>query len=413
MNKTSSKKAFSILSLYVILLCVLLLVVGIASFAWFMTNDKVEIQSGSEMNVTVGSRLEVAEHLESGERQWGSALKLDKELELSVLDCSGDGKKFYSPEVLDGNDGPVSGTIDQLTNLKGYVIEIPIDIRSSHKLDVYLGSLSSVLPAVTALEGAGHNKSMFGEFSAGYISGAVRVAFLEVEYGQDNKITKEELKFVWAPNSKVELVSNADGTYELNNPGKAEEDYEYISALDTQGAPVYTSYTDEQKKRGDFLLAEGGELCTTDQIIDGTGRINQSRIITSFTEDGVLQEKNILIRVWFEGTDRECDKAFTNGLVKYNFSLTGVIPKAQPNEEILYANDTFTVNDAGGGAHTLTIKEGYEDSFVYSLDGITWAQLSVAGRTFEADITKIYVRIKETQDTMASSVRELSFVNNV
>ncbi len=180
------KKTFRII---VVMFLVLVLTVSGISFAWFMENMAIKVSGGDNMNITVGGDLQIAWHSESP--HWGTELKGNVK-NIAMLDCSGDGEKFFVGEV--GEDGDiVPGTMKPITGkeLEGSVLELAIDIRTSHKMDVYLGSLSAVAPVISEYitdKDSPHNNSLSGQFSADWIAAAARVAIYEVEYDDNDNI---------------------------------------------------------------------------------------------------------------------------------------------------------------------------------------------------------------------------------
>ncbi len=382
------------IKLFSIIFLLLLLVVAIASFSWFVNLDSVTIDSADNMSVQVGSSLEIGIRDENGEIKWSENGKLSLTKPLSVLDCSGDGRTFFVPSALDKTDTPTAMT--PLEDFGGYVIDTVVSLKTGNKIDIYLGSKSYVKPMSTSA--TGESKSDFGNFSKDYISGCVRVAFFEVEYDENGN--QKELTApicVWAPNSKTQLSHNEEtNVWSVAENGTPETEYIYYSATDAT-----TAYTSEQFGEGKFIVAEGAELCTADTTVQNP-QVNRAPKLLSFTPDGTEQEKHLLIRVWFEGTDREAGAVLDGGKVKYNFSLVGVVPKSAPTD--LTALNALTLTATADNKYTFG--NNLSGAFLYSTDGLVWSTLGDNAAFDEAQAQRgIYVCLKETAENAASTPR--------
>ncbi len=368
--------------LFTILFAVILLAVGIASFSWFMSLDHVEIQSDKDMSISVGSSLEIMLHGDET-KTWSNNLSYTTGA--NIVDCSGDGVNFFAPVTLDGNDAPLSMQKVEAASYSGFLLDTYLDVRSSSKMDLYLGSLSEIAPMFA--NGEEKNQLDNAPYSKGNIAGAVRVAFFEVSYNDQDQPTIGEPICVWAPNSKTELKIT-DGVPSVTYSGTPEASYSYY-----KNTTETVTYTDDDIKNGKLILAESNELCTAD---NGAAAINKSPCLLSFTEEGTLQVKHLLIRIWFEGTDRESNSLFNGGKVQYKISLAGVMPKAEQPQASIDALNALTFTQASAGVYSFG--GSYDPTlFIYSKDGINWSQLG-SGATFsqEAAASKVYVRLCET-----------------
>ncbi len=376
--------------LYALLFTAIVIITAAASFAWFMNLENVQIESDNNMSITVGTTLEIREH---GTELWGQKLTFSRKMLL--VDCSGNGVDFYAPLNLDNTDQPSS--MFKLTNFDGYIIDTYIDVRSKSKMELYLGSNSRIYPTEPTEENPNINESLYdGVESLGAIAGCVRVAFFEVTYDErDNPVIGEPI-CVWAPNSKYELtMAGMDSS--VKTDGVREPSYGYYIGYNRDSI---RSYSVDDCLAGKFSIAEKEALCfSTDTGI----MANAAPKLLTFEQEGVVQEKHMLIRIWFEGTDREARYVLNNGIVDYDFEFVGMPEKSAPSDENTAKLDALTLAENGEG-----YSFGDYDStlFIYSLDGLTWTTLG-SGKQFTADDYKngIYVKLKETYTTKESAHR--------
>ncbi len=401
----------------VAMILVLVLTLSVVSFAWFMENMNVRLSGGENMNITVGGDLEVAWH--TADAKWGTEIR-ENVTDIAMLDCSGNGQSFYEGEI--GLDGSIAdGSMRELTldNRGGSVLEIALDFRTSHKTDVYLGSLSSVAPIIDEYvdltlaenQGVEHNNSISGgKFSADWIAAAARVAFLEVEYDDQDQIASEELKCIWIPNAGVKLEGTGSDAVLIQN-SDIPLTYTYCSGVDAAGNPIESTFTyDPGSTSNPIVLAEGDQLCTADQGVDFSA--NQAPKILSFDKDGAMQVKHLVIRIWFEGYDPECTEVMLGGNVKYTFSFAGMLQKTALTEEqtagfalsadnATSENEIYYTGDAQSG-YRLQIPEALSGQLIYSTEGIDYSDYPADGDVAFGAGQTVYLRMKETADTYAS-----------
>ncbi len=422
----SNKKKINnrLLKISIILYAVLIAVVGVFSVAWFVTNKRVEIGVNEEISLAVGNNLEFA-LVEDATKDpdWRSKIVLSPKSDRNYPDVTaglvGDELKFYYPTVLDDHDNvlPNSEYLSELTGDEGYYIQLRLKFRASVNMGVYLTDESFVKPIKTS-----KIDSAYGEISTDYIAGAARIAFSEItETDADGKILKETLKNVWIPNDKYELYyKEVDTTVEgqtvkttrafVDDDGKRESFYRdvtdendpnynnaapygYLSVVNNQiryNAWAEEDYCKKLVTVGNSLLASSG--------LDNEPVINSAKELLTFTSDGTLQEKELMVRIWFEGTDREADKALNGGKVNYNLTFLG-IDKKEASEE----NETKLNSLAYGvdGKLYLNSEPATEkDNLLYSYNGIDWNSYSPTGSNVaplkDNEKNYVYVRIRET-----------------
>ncbi len=386
----------------VVMLLVLALATAGVSFAWFMENMEIKVSSGDNMNISVGGDLQVKWH---DDITWGSALKGDVN-NITMLDCSGNGEDFFTGNV-DDNGDITPGTMIQLKDeeLKSAVLEVAVDLRASQKMDVYLGSVSAVDPIIRGYvedpNEKNNNSITGGKFSADWIAAAVRVAFIEV-ITNENGETTEKLKFIWVPNADAKL--NADNTFDESGADIPLK-YEYCKGIDDNSNPIVDTDTyDKGKLDNNFVLAQGDQLCNADNKEVKEKAANLSPKIVSFTEEGKMQEKHLIIRIWFEGYDNECTKAMLGGKVKYTFSFAGMVARKDADVTNFNATSISATGNAENG-YTLTIPESLKGKIIYSTNGFDYSDYTEG--TPITGATEVYLRIKETKSTYASNILKI------
>lgn len=273
----------------VILLVSVLVVIIIATFAWFITGQNV---STVNMDVHVGKATYVQVSGDEG-NNWSEDLDVDIGVNNNFKEISGNGTSFFAPvyDGVRGSDGVYSTQLVSFEkvadNVKYY--EHTFEFRSDTTQDVYLAPES----CVTSVGGQGNS----------YIDGAVRVAFFELDDAGN-----ETLKYIWAPNSNVEYSAE---TNSFTREGTVEPYYYYqksvtpvdVSALEASNANaavISTANTDETGCGYDpankFLWTSEGNMPADAPAIL---RLDASNA------DGHVHKK-MVVRVWLEGHDREC-----------------------------------------------------------------------------------------------------------
>ncbi len=387
------------LTIPIILYLVIIISVTVYTFSWFVSNRRVEIGLDDEINITIDNKLEIS-NADAEEHVWGNKIELSLANDEIYPDITGNGIDFYYPTYLVDGDTPNMddvGSYKKLTDADSshYLLTLRILFRSTENINVYLGNQSAISPKNTEYIGADARRSMFGDFSADYIAGCSRVAFLEVDNGV------EMLKNVWIPNDKYHLTY-AEGTdsASFNSSGEREEKYGYHTVEAGQIKEVY--YTTDDVLNGSLTI--GSENLATGATQTVGPMVNGAVPLLSFSGQA-LEEKELIIRIWFEGTDREADKAFNGGQVTYNFEFLGII------------KDEATVADQQKIESLVCKQDGYlyfgnetevAKGFLYSLNAIDWQQYGgVGGIKFTSSDTKVYVKTLETPSSKSSVIYEI------
>lgn len=376
----------------------LLFLVASATFAWFFINKEVEVDYKSEIICEAGTSLEISmlesRNEASGEELWSqySGYVKYEATSAKIEDISGNGKELYSPTsiITNPNTGKLEpeGMVEAVkTDKDGYgqYLEVEIKLRSTSAMNVYLSGNSSVIPTNTS----DTDRNAFGDFSRHYISGAVRVAILEV----DEK-GNEELKMIWAPNPNIELqYDKKTGKYKLEKNGVIEEYSYYKKNPTTDKIEKYYVTADEYVEKS-FVL---GTTSTTESMV------NNSPILTTLSPslgDDLIEQK-LIIRVWFEGTDREADQALGGGQVIMNLKFIGMSEKLAPTDEMMQKVDNISIEKQDDGSY---IYRNLTEDIMFSVNGYEWIQYSSTNLTviknYIKDLKsdgKVYFKVPETE----------------
>lgn len=356
------------------------------SYAWFYINQQVDVTYTPNIECEAGHSLEISV---DGGATWAGGAKLTSATP-KMLDITGDGINLYKPITVDEQYQPQgfkkATKVDSETG-DGDFIEIEVQLRTNSEMDVYLSGNSFVSPIA---EGTATN-SIYGNFSKNYIAGAVRVSVTEVISG------KEELRMLWDPNPYYKLTRNTNGTYTFNKQvisGNVDaSNYKYhIYDSQTSTYPIKALTMDDIVNKKISLGNVGG----TDELTAG-----DSPVLTSFVPDGsgLMMYKTLIIRVWFEGTDREADQALSGGVIKMYFRFNGV-----NKNPVLESNQTAINSITYSNKQFQNLQTGYQ----YSYNGFEWNTYT-SGQSLPTSIYNIwYWRYPETEENLASNYKKIT-----
>ena len=386
------KNKISYLIMSVIMLFMLTITV---TFAWFFVNQQVEVDYGSEIICQAGTSLELSMlegYDENNEEVWSpySGYVRYSETSAKIEDITGDGKELYVPSSLMTN--PETGELlpeglkeAEKTDEDGYgqYLEMKVKFKSLSSMNIYLSGDSLVKPATTS----DTDRNAFGNFSKHYIVGAIRVAILSVDEN-DN----EEIKMIWAPSPKVELSYNKKtGKYSLDTNGNIEE-YSYYKKNPATGVVerYYVTSDDYANKR--FVL---GSTNTNETFTNNSPLLGQ--VLPVLGEN--FGEEKLVIRVWYEGTDREANQALGGGQVKLNLKFIGMNAKSPATKEMEDSVNNITTEKTEGRYSFNNVSEG----ILYSLNGYEWKKYDTTSQTLinsylkeQKKDTKVYFKSPET-----------------
>ena len=422
-----------------------------ATVGWFAMNTEVEIEAKEgnlQMAVDSGD-LKIS--LDAA-GEFGSELKMTTELTKYKIDISGDGETLYFPKTLGTDDQPNLAVWDDFVDVTGnndYYVDLKAYFQTTRSIDVYLTGDSTVRGVEKLKNSTGDDttfsrRSMYAlensMFSCDAIVGAARVAFLEV-VGQDehgNDILA--LKNVWVPNDNIQLKYGTNDKATLSTNGTSEatstNGYTYLKpdqanncyTLGQYSADDYAHYSNGEDSCHFISVTKFFEEDADNAVSVSTfnntvlanvktNMANQAVSLLHFEEDGTLQTKALVIRIWFEGTDREADKACNGGMAKYDLHFIGIqkdetktLKDGADGETVLGGNEEGIWFDPDAKtlkycSNSAAVGDG---ELIYSLDGFNWSDYTTTtvGKKINqgnAD-TYIYAQLKEKAQTKASNV---------
>lgn len=337
-------------------ICVILLIAFVGgTLAWFYLNEQVMISYGNNIFCEAGDSLEISLVENGSTSRWSSLIDY-RSGEFTTVDISGNGQNLYRPSEIDENQRPI-GFIDAVSSLddtSSYdFIELEVAFRSLSKMNVYLSEESFINPANP--DDSTHN--IYGNFSRDYIAGAMRVAVVE----------GDELRMLWAPNSQYQLIQNGNGSFSFNSGAKGDSDPE----------TSYSYYVENEEGEMVERVVSAEEYASKRFVVDSTGAhksyTGNSAVLVSLNPatEGTYDQKNVKIRIWFEGTDREAHQALAGGNVDVKLKFVGVHKETDESKQA--AIDGITFNNA-------TSKfGGVSAGMVFSTDGRVWTTVNTAG----------------------------------
>ena len=362
-------------SLELLLIMVSVLVV---SYAWFFRGTQVE---SKDLTIKTKASRILYISLDNG-ITWDTELSLNLGNDFKFnTEVTGNGIKFYKALTKREDGAPITFT----TAEKGVdYLEFDILFKANAPLGVFLDSDSYVLPSVGTTQnnliGQGVlRRSSYGDFSRDLIAGAVRVAFIENDYVEDQYVPKLKTSMVWAPNKNYELIyQNNQYTFDINSTNP--QDYKYVDAEEGINYVNVDNLKDNLNTDFDNDYANGDPMIT--------------KIDENFN-NGI---KAVTVRIWIEGNDREAHTALTGGIFTLNLSFMGIIKNENnniPNVEINQTDMTIT---------------NYDNTMEYSKDnGNTWIKYETDSNPVFQENDKVFVRYSETDNYYASNYIELNY----
>ena len=409
MKKTSNLKRYA--KFGVVLYIVILGLVAVVSFAWFIINREVSLESSNELVVTAGNNLEISNDGET----WGSKITIGMDdINFSYPDISGDGLTFYYPKSLTHDDQLFENdpaTLKQITSSEeGYFLEFELYFRTTANIGVYLESSSYVKGADLTNYSVGVYKNFFIPVDG--IAGAARAAFL-TEDESDNLTVKS----VWVPADNYQFsFEQSEDTAEtipvFRADGVREDSYKYVSVDQAANKVVHNVYGVEDYLDHKIFVGKNGlaknasvvEVPVLDeegnQVLDESGKpltkfqdvpamINNSPELLTFNSREGLVKQKLVVRIWIEGTDREAHFAFNGGTMVYKLNFIGIEKDAPLTLE---ANSISYVD----GRLLYDGDQVSKDLLLYSVNGIDWEHYSPDNEIIQ-NYDVIYVKLAETK----------------
>ncbi len=371
-----------ILIISIIAIAVVLTAIG-GSLAWFYINESSYVDYGSDIACEAGQSLEIS--IDGGEN-WSGFITNDG-FGSSTVDITGNGIDMFKPVSIDETTSPTgfqrAVAVDE--NGSGDYIDIDLMFRTTSKMNVYLNGESYIKPVNPNLGG-----NMFGNFSRDFIAGATRVAFIEVTEDAEGA-EQYDLKMIWAPNPSYQLSKSTGGIYTFSASG-SRETYYYTEYED--GEYVKKAYTSNDFATSKFVAGSTGA-----DISNG----GESAVLFSTSPSaGEFDYKRMIIRIWFEGTDREANEALAGGKVSAKLKFTG-ISKAVATEDSQSEIDNITYNTETNSL------DGILPEMYFSTNGYTWIAYNEAKPNIPtlSSGMKIYFRYNETKSYLKTDVSEI------
>lgn len=264
------------------------------SFSWFY-DGRIANVSGITIEAVPANNLRVKLTSES---DWNKKLTLDFSDNV-MHPVSGDGENFFASVIGRNEDTDLLeikgfSKIDNIASYGIYEKEFSFIVENSKQLTLMQSSY------VSPAEG---NITYPYYFNAGYICAAIRVAVMVKDIQGDYV-----LKYVWMPNSDIEIFCNEEGTLEVNENGVVEENYIFRSSPEGDPFVVETNGESTGVKEKDGVMYLWGEL-------------EEDLPLCKIEGDTPVDVK---IVIWLDGEDRECRNELIGGQVKAKFDFTVV-----------------------------------------------------------------------------------------
>ena len=344
---------------------------SIASYAWFYSGTTTSTTLETKVNAV--NTIEVS--LDNGDT-WNSSSGIHIYSNIVFNnETTGDGINMYTASLKDGSGNPISFKT-AIAN-EDY-LEFTILFKTTLPTKIFLEKSSKISPTCGIENIIGEEvprKSSDGDFSRDFISGAVRVAFIENDYSQGKYSKQNYTKLVWAPNKNYEL-RETDDKYQAITNSTSTQNYNYLK-------PV-TKYTSVE--------------ASVDNLVD---EINASYDLKNSGGDKYLLEigqnepvyKALTIRVWVEGNDRETVSPLLGGMFDIKLSFVG-LEKESNTKELEVSKSGNTLN-------------GLTSEMEYKINNGIWTPYTNGELNFENQ--KVFVRYKETDKTFPSEAIEFEF----
>lgn len=284
-NASISNLLFKSIAMLIVLISV--------TFSWFVFTKDSNLES-----ILSGVSKAGSVSISTDGEKWGSKLEFNADSgNITITEYSGNGQKLYMPVIekkqivsyfLPGETGIGSDT---------NYIEATAYIKTDIPIHLYLSQLCSVTPSDSSEK-------------ANFIAGAVRVAVW----------VEGEEPIIWAPNSTFEYKN---GT--INPEGTPESKYTYVySESNEQIIDVNNIITIDNSELKAAGVSENKKFVwgNLKDIKDYENSVDP--IFSTEKEFEGEIEKQIYIRIWVEGTDREAVQDLLGGKFEINLQFKAV-----------------------------------------------------------------------------------------
>lgn len=350
-----------------------------ASYAWFYSKEETDFDN---IAVRTNTANEILMSIDNG-TTWSETLYLNLSEKFKFSnEVTGNGIKFFKAANKRDDGTPV--TFQNASVDKDY-LEFEILFKAKKNAGIFLENSSFVRPTTgtTTEKLIGPNVeriSLEGNFSRDLIASAVRIAFIDNDYANNTYTIQNETKLVWAPNKNYELFKEND-EWHFNINSNNDQQYNYVDADEN-------SYYYEKRVEN---IKDNIKASYNDNFAYGDPMLTY---INNDDENGTI--KQLTIRIWIEGNDREAVTALKGGVFQINISFVGIEKDRNNNVPILTKNGN-KIN-------------GYSNTMEYSKDyGNNWISYSENSNPEFQENEKVWVRYSETTNVFASNYIELIY----
>lgn len=355
-------------------LIILTVSLALVSYAWFVSSSD---GGAGNMDVTTFTFNEIEVSLDNG-NTWNTSGNLMIPTDFVFKnEITGNGVNFYRAEYKSEDGNPI-GFVPAVANQDYF--EFNLMFRSEKDATMFLESRSYVRPSCGTdyedLIGSSVLRiSSGGNYSRDLIAGAVRVAFIDNDFSGGVFTPKNEASLVWAPNKNYEMVYN-NGSYTPSLNSINSQEYSYFEFNGTGYVPTVIENLKDQINAQVQTNSSGGDPKVT-EIVNN-------------------EVKQITVRVWIEGNDREAITELKGGYFLMSFSFVGITKDENSNVPFVSVN----------GNNILGYNNGMEHSYN---NGLTWVKYADNTNPTFVPGTKVLVRFSETDEYFSSSAQILNF----
>lgn len=357
MNKEKSR---SYLIKAILLLLSLIVMIFVASFAWFKITPDPAIATGVSAKSSSSKYFDMAVGFESSVNgyqytmsQYAKNFSLrdvittdgehfDVLHDFSPIDLTGDGVTLVRPSMLLKNTDidRSNHTFTTVSPNKEYIC-FDMYLRATDPCKVYLDSGSYVKGAIE-LDGGSliqtektddNRKADEGDFSKDAVVGAVRVSFVQYDQfveGEDHENLLDSACLLWLPRPDIHLDTKDENGNDLSEwslstgltPDNTKVDYYAATdgfigySADTFDHHYYTYIFDESIGTSGGFVGEDRnyEPTVTDPSKEPICELNY--------KSGDYYYGKVQVNIWIEGCDAEARRAMAGGQFKVNFDLS-------------------------------------------------------------------------------------------
>lgn len=343
-----SKQNTSLMIKAIMLLLALIIMVFVASLAWFTETATPVEATGVSVKTSASKYFDMAVGFESSVNgyqytisQYSKNLNLrdvitadgkhyDALHDFSPIDITGDGVTLVRPSMqpknvdIDRN----SGTFTTVSPNKEYIC-FDMYFRASEPCQVFLDEGSFVKGAIEDTPGDGNlvdtellanddgRKAKEGNFSKDAVVGAVRVSFVNYDVfyeGEDLENLQNEARLLWLPRPDIHLNTPNNEIWSLSTGLTKDNVIDDSFGSSTFTHQYYTYIYDEAQERyfGEDRIYEN---TVTDPSKDAICSVNY--------KNGDYYYGKTQVNIWIEGCDAEARRAIAGGKFQVNFDLAG------------------------------------------------------------------------------------------